>query len=372
MEELNVVIHNNFGEQQIFSIADRDYTQKIWSGAGYVTASFDFWEDFTLDGGGRYNYDRKSIDYQLLRGGGAPLEDFREDDWSEPTGTVRLTYRFREDTHVYWKYTRGWKGGHYNATSSLNKGVTLATPETIDAFETGIRGSWFDGMANMSVNLFYYDYQDYQLFTAEDSFNGQPEFVILNANDARVYGAELDVKLFPHPTLFLNVNVSWLESEFLDFVQVQLARRVVGTQAIPINKEIQNSGNRLLNSPEWKVSLTAEQTLPLGRFGALVGRYDGAWTDDSYYDATEGRGIANNQDQIFLPEDTIGQRAFWLHNVSLRYVDPTTTVEVTGWCRNLTNETYKTFAFDGTSFRETTIYYTADPRTYGITVGVRF
>jgi outer membrane receptor protein involved in Fe transport len=110
------------------------------------------------------------------------------------------------------------------------------------------------------------------------------------------------------------------------------------------------------------VSLTAEQTLPLGRWGSLTARYDGAWTDDTYYDGTAGIGMVNNQGLHYLPENTIGQRAFWLHNLRLAYRTPGGHVEVAGWVRNLENKAYKTFAFDGAIFRKTTIYFVGDPR----------
>ena len=371
MENLDVQVENDFGELGVFAVAERDYTQKIWSAAGYVTAEWDFWEDFTLDGGFRYNYDRKEINYALIQAQGQ-LSDHKVRAWEAPTGTVRLTYRFREDTHAYWKYTRGWKGGHYNATSSLNKGVTVADPEIIDAFEAGLLGSWFDGRANMQLGFFYYNYQNYQVFTAEDSFSGSPEFVILNVPKARMYGAELDLKVRPVDGMFIGASFGWLESQFIDFVQIQLQKQRIGAQSLIIRKELQNSGNPLLNSPQFKVGLTAEQAVPLGRYGSLIARYDGAWTDDSYYDATAGRGIPNNQNKLFLPDNTIGQEAYWLHNVMLTYLDPSGTIEVSGWCRNLTDQVYKTFAFDGSSFRQTTIYFTGDPRTYGVTLGIRF
>ena len=371
MEELNVNVRNDFGSATIFGVAEREYTQKLWAAAGYFNAELDFFDDFTLDGGVRYNWEKKEIDYRLVQAAADRLA-FESEDWSAPTGTIRLTYRFREDTHAYWKYTRGFKGGHYNATSSLEQGVTNADPEHIDAFETGIRGAWWDGRLNLNLSVFYYDYKDYQLFTTQDSFDGAPEFVVINASDARVYGAEVDVHARPFPGTYLAVNFSWLESKFIDFVQVQLVQQSVGLDTITAEKEIQNSGNRLLNSPEFKVALTAEQTVPLGRFGQLVARWDGAWSDDTFFDGTNGKGIPNDENIQFMPDDTIGQKAHWLHNARLAYLDPTGTVEVAGWVRNITNEAYKTFAFDGATFRKTTIYFTGDPRTYGGTLTVRF
>lgn len=374
MEELNVVVANSFlPVTAAVSVSDRDYTQSLWSAAGYAGFEWDFWDDFTLDGGVRYNWERKEIDYSLEKAQiGLTLEEFHERIWQAPTGTIRLTYRFREDTHAYWKYTRGWKGGHFNATSSAREGVTAAEPEEIDAFEAGLRGSWFGGRLGTDFSVFHYNYANYQIFTAQQQLGAQPEFVVLNANNAEVYGAELDLVARPLPGLYLQARLSWLESHFLDFVQIQQASEQKGNRSVPVDIEIQNTGNPLLNSPRWKVSLTAEQMVPLGRFGTLSARWDGAWTDDTNYDATDSLGVPNSQGIQFLPENTIGQRAFWLHNVRLAYTTPGGGVEVAAWVRNLEDKAYKTFAFDGSTFNDTTIYFVGEPRTYGLTVTTTF
>jgi outer membrane receptor protein involved in Fe transport len=372
MEELDIAVTNHF--QPLFAelaIADRQYVQSLWSAAGYGSFEWDFWNDFTLDGGVRYNWERKQMDYHLLRGTNA-TDILEEGTWSHPTGTIRLTYRFREDTHAYWKYTHGWKGAHYNATTSEDQGVTPTDPETIDAFEVGLRGSWFDGRLGASFAVFHYNYDNYQIFTAQQQFGAQPEFVILNARSAEVYGSELDLVARPLPGMYLQARLAWLESQFLDYSQNQVDQIAIGNDSIAVVNEIQNSGNPLLNSPKYKVSLTAEQTLPLGRFGSLTARWDGAWTDDTNYDATDGLGIPNFEGVQFLPEGTIGQRAFWLHNLRLGYRTPGGNLEVAGWIRNLTDQVYKTFAFDGSRFNQTTIYFVGDPRTYGLTVTATF
>lgn len=373
-EQLDVSVVNDLGKFSGFGVGEREYTQDLFSVAVYGTVAFDFWEDFTLEGGIRYNYERKKLDYVLTAASSVlPLLEKLDTDWSEPTGSIRLTYRFRDDTHAYWKYTHGWKPGTYNATSSIAQGVSTAKPETIDAFETGVSGSWFDGRVGLDFALFYYGYENYQLFTAQQFAGGQPEFVILNAAKAEVYGAEVDATGRPWTGAFINVRFAWLESQFLDFVQLQQEEVAEGGRLKTVNRELQNTGNNLLNSPQFKVSITGEQTVPLGRFGELTARYDGVWTDTTYYDATQGAGIPNEDNVEFLPEDTIAQGPFWLHNLRLGYRPPgAAQVEIAGWVRNLTNESYKTFAFDGSTFNETSIYFVGDPRTFGGTLTVTF
>ena len=45
---------------------------------------------------------------------------------------------------------------------------------------------------------------------------------------------------------------------------------------------------------------------------------------------------------------------------------------VTGWVRNLTNESYRNFSADVSRFLNTTIHFIGEPRTYGMTVQYDF
>jgi iron complex outermembrane receptor protein len=370
-ETLDVSVENDFGQSNGLLVSNRDYTQKLFAFGVYAGLGFDFWEAFTLDGGFRYNWEHKSMDY-LLSISGQDLKNNPSETWDAPTGTIRLTYRFREDTHAYWKYTRGWKAGHFNATSSAFKGVTAADPETIDSFEVGLRGSWFDDRVGLDLSMFYYSYENYQLFTVENDFGSLPGFVVVNADNAEVYGAEVNFETRPWEGSYFNVRGGWLESQFLDFVQDQVIQQITQNGIVTIIKEIDNTGNRLLNSPRFKVSMTAQQTLPLGRWGTLTPRYDGAWTDTTFFDPTEGRGIPGIQNVPILPDNTIGQRAYWLHNLRLAYTTPNGRIEVAGWVRNIEDKVYKNFAFDVSTFQGTTIHFLGDPRTYGVSVSLTF
>lgn len=371
---------------QTAAVSYRDWTQKLWSGAGYLSFDWDFWDDFTLDGGVRYNWEAKSMDMFLLALGQRPEADRLGQDtrqstnlsknriWQAPTGTIRLTYRFREDIQAFLKYTRGWKGGHFNTTVSAGSDITVGEPETIDSFEGGLKGSWLNGRLGLTTSLFHYAYQDYQIFTVIIPLNGTPEFVVLNASDAEVYGGELELTARPITGMFLQGRVSWLESQFLDFVQKQARSQQVGNRQVVQIRELDFSGNRLLNSPQYKLSLTAEQTLPLGRYGSLTFRWDGAWTADTYYDASEGKGTPTFDGVYYFPNNTIGQAAYWLHNFSLAYRTPDGRVELSAWVRNATDEVYKTFAFDASALltNSTTIYFLGDPRTYGLSLTATF
>ncbi len=381
MEELDANIVQQARALGNIVTLPREYTQDTWSFAFYGGFSWDFLDDFTLEGGVRYNWERKRFDFtrsELNQNGQETFSGstLAAKTWDEPTGTISLNYRFREDVTAYWKYSRGFKAGHFNASANqLRDASEPARPEFIDAFEMGLRGRWWEGRLAMGGAFFYYKYVDYQVFIFETAPASPPVLEIINANDAEVYGAELDVRLEPisgfvdelWDGLVLTTRFGWLESQFLDFTNQVVRQTVTGTSIfIPVDY----SDNQLINSPRFKVSGSAEWTFDLGRWGSIIPRYDFAWSDDVYFDPNEGRGSIGADGQEFLPDNTIGQAAFVLHNLRLSYRTPDGNIELAGWVRNLNDQVYKSYAFDANEIARTTIYFVGPPRTFGLDLSI--
>ncbi len=362
---------------------DRVFAQDLWSFAFYGGFGWDFFEDLTLDAGVRYNWERKTFDLlEINRSNGLPEPAIpQKKTWSAPTGLVSLTYRLTPEVATYAKYVRGWKGGHFNANrpNLPDEPELPARPETIDSIEVGARGSWFDARLFASAAFFYYKYKDYQLFLFEPAQAAPPILEIVNANDAEQYGIELDVNGRPLQDaawlpeelwgLDLTVRFGWLESQFLDFTN--LIERIDNTTFQPFQQQVNYTGNRLPNSPRFKVSSIVQWPFEFDGIGTFTPRYDLSWSDDAFFGPNEGRGIENSLSQT-LPEYTIGQKAFLLHGLRFSYVTPDGMLEVSGWVRNLTDTRYKTFAFDARIFAATVINFVGDPRTGGVDIAIRF
>ena len=348
--------------------------QKVVSIGAYASAGWDFWDAFTLDGGIRFNYERRTIDYTLFFRGVPGVAQKRRMVGTEPTGTIRLTWRPNQESSLYAKFTHGWKSGTFNATGSGALGVVDTDPEKVDAFEIGLHGSYFENRLSLTLSVFHYAYQDYQLFTSRSLPRSSPQFVILNASDVELYGSEVEATILPWAGGVIDIKFAWLEGEFLKFVQTATRLRVIPNTALTTFYPVENvlSGNRLLNAPRYTLTLSLQQALPIGRFGTLVARWDGSWKDENHFDATEGQGQRNGEGDLFLPPGTIGQAQYWIHNVRLAYLTPDERIEIAGWVRNVANETFKAFSFDLSNFQKTTLYFVGDPRTYGISTSFRF
>jgi iron complex outermembrane receptor protein len=361
----------------------RDYTQDLSSYIIWSSFSWDFLDEFTLEGGVRWNSETKRFDFTETRqlGSNPPffgvdccLKD--ETTWNAPTGTLSLIYHVNEEVNAYWKYSRGFKAGHYNANRGGN--VDPADPETIDSFEVGTRGRFLDSRLDLGGALFYYKYSGYQVFVFEDNADGRPPTLeVINANDAEVYGAEVDLRAEPlagwvpdlWSGLVLSLRFGWLASQFLDFTN-EVVR--FDQSGIPTTFIIDYSGNQLVNSPTFKLSGALEWTFDLGRWGALIPRYDFAWTDDVFFDPSEGRGSLDSRGNATLPEYATGQPAYWLHNLRLAYRTPAGNTELAIWARNILDQRYKTYAFDASVFSRLVINFVGEPRTVGLDLSIQF
>ena len=357
--------------------------QKTKSFGVFADLSYDLLDDLTLDAGARYNWESKSFAADIGRGPDlqpqciqdpvVPKICQRTDTVDHPTGKLGLTYRYDELRELYFKYSHGWKGLQYNARDGASEGgvaTDVADPEVIDAFELGFKGSWLDDRISIDGAMFWYAYQNYQVFTFINSPRSAALRVVINADDAINFGAELSTTVHPVEGMTADVRFGWLETKFLDFTQSGTRPPPNGNEQIQV--VLDYNGNQLPNAPRFKISGGLEYAIDLDRFGTLTPRYDFAWTDVVNFDPSGGRGSPNYTGSTFLPAHTIGQKAFALQTVSLRYIAPSQHLEVAVWARNITNEVYKTLSFDASAGPGFVGNLVGDPRTYGLTVKVSY
>ncbi|MCA9504072.1 MAG: TonB-dependent receptor [Spirochaetaceae bacterium] len=366
----------------------QEFEQRLYGLAAYGELEWELSETLELSAGLRFNWERKEFDVSRIAlvptqnlcvdgFGGDPsrVPDCRERRtlW-DPSGEVSLTYHMTEDVSGYAKFSRGWKGSQFNvANGTTRDAFTYAKPETIDAVEFGFDSSWLGGRAALSAALFLYRYADYQVFLFTNDSSAPPQRIVENANAARVYGADGEIRLEPIDRFVIKLDWSWIESAFLDFKDSGIRRIAVGDGAPPRIAEIpiDFTGNRLPNTPRFKVSARVEYGLEF-RFGTITPLYSVVYTDDAFFDPSNGRGAPNNQGEIFLPKYTIGQKGFILHDLRVGYSTPGEHIEVALWVRNLTNEVYKQVSYDATAIAGLVGNFVGNPRTYGLSAKLAF
>jgi iron complex outermembrane receptor protein len=209
---------------------------------------YDIASDVKLTGGLRWTDDRKhftDIPSELLIGGyGYPVSAVVNQRWEELTGRAVADWTpkldFTDQTLVYASYSHGYKGGGANppgaalladninlgsSNEDLNNPVHPFTfkPEFIDAFELGTKNTLLDGALTLNADVFYYNYENYQISEIVDRTS-------INLNfDAHLKGAEAEAAWEPVPGLRFNFAGGWEDTALAKGSQaVDLMDRTAG------------------------------------------------------------------------------------------------------------------------------------------------
>ena len=235
-----------------FDFVDNGQTNESYAGFGQL--DFSLADEWTLVLGARYTRDKKkkTDSFQEIRRinsvGPPPLTILPQNisrSWSETTWRVGLNYTPSENTLAYATVSTGYKAG------GVNRGEILAEydPETILAYEIGLKHDFFGGRARANAAAFYYDYEDLQQSQTEIQPDGSLENITRNATEATIWGLELELQFAPYEQGFYSASIGYLDAEFDDFPNV-VDDIVGGLRDL--------SGNTLINAPDWTINLMAE------------------------------------------------------------------------------------------------------------------
>ena len=268
-----------------------------------------------------------------------PLE--ADDSWDEVTPMGVIGWRFSDDINGYAKISTGFKSGGFDGTATTNAAFqTPFDPETLTAYEIGLKSRFADDRVQLNMAYFYNDYKDFQANQFVAAVIGT---VVVNAGDAEMQGAEIELLARPTANLDLTLNYGWLDTEYTSFL--------VGGVDVSDQREF-------AYSPENTVYAAVKYTFDPFSFGTLSLRADYSWKDDHFVSITDdpttnidAYGLINARAE--LAEIPVG-------NGSLRFA---------AWGKNLDDEEYWNTALN---LGVLTVNQWADPRSYGREVGYEF
>ena len=314
--------------------------------AGFAQATIPLTDKTGLTVGYRYSTEKRSLDSDMTTLIAVPFAPFpipnhavstQSKRFSDPTWRISLDHHFTDDVMGYLSYNRGFKSGGYNAALASEPPYD---PETLDAYEAGIKSTLADRRLRLNVSGFYYDYKDIQV----GGFSlGQIYYY--NGARAHVYGLEADFDARVSSALRLSGGVTLLHDEFVDFPN---AIYFLGFNQVAVRSA---KGNRLPQTARLTGNIAADYTVPTS-----VGPLN---LNLSY---------AYNSGYFTEVDNQLHQPSFGLLNASAGLsLDNGLTLRA--WGRNLTNEKV-TNSMNSTSIGSTTTYQ--PPRTYGVTVSAKF
>ena len=369
---------NNFWNTSSTNL-EQEIQQTTLAVAAFAHLEYELTETLILAGGARVNHERKNFTISTAYNNfsedtfnaalGEPLAGYENRrvlaEQVRPSGEIVLSYEPTDDIKFYSRFTRGYKGQHFNGNAVTEaQRIDPVAPEFVNSYEIGWSANFLDGMFAWTGAGFYYDYENQQVYSLENAplgNSGIPVSVLINAEDSRLIGLESELTISWEGIRWYNA-VGVIYSEYSDFRRVieEVNVSLANPGVVSISYDIKNySGNQLVNAPEFSLvgSLHYEWQLP-GELGVLTPRFDYRYKSQVFY-------TPENDSQI-------GAEGRWLFDMRIDYVSTAGDVGVGFWVRNLTEEFYAVTAFDRKKNTGSIVYVISEPRTFGATASFKF
>ena len=120
---------------------------------------------------------------------------------------LALQYELSDNTMLSVSGRRGYNAGG-GAITFVTSEYYYYEPETVNTYELSSRSSFNDGKINVSANIFYNDYNNYQATSSTRK--------IINMDDAITYGLELETSAMLTDNFQLNAALGLLSTEITD------------------------------------------------------------------------------------------------------------------------------------------------------------
>ncbi len=352
-------------------IDPRDFDQNPRSVIG-ATESYAVFGDFNwevtdnvrVSFGGRWTEDTKSLSNGFRQTG---LIGQGEATFDKFTPKVGVDWRPNADMMFYASWSQGYRSGGFNPRAQTAETAALSfEPEVVDSYEIGSKLDLLNGMLQFNVAGFISKYDGLQQNTTIPGGPQGNQTITNNVGSATIKGIEADASFRPVTGLRFNATLGLLDAKFDDFI----AGNVVNGVILPFDY----SANDPIYSPDVTASIGAEYSQPVS-FGELVGtvgyRFIGKYDQQISLgpltgDFVNGPVIVNGND----PRVRTDQQNLLDASLTANFDIGDAEAYVSAFGRNLLDDKGTTAAFTVAGLFS--FASAREPRTYGLTVGVRY
>lgn len=300
------------------------------SESAFVEGNYEITQQIKVTVGGRYTHDKRSIDGRNNAGFqafGLPASFDFGDSFSAFTPRFVLAWD-NGPTNIYYSFTRGFKAG--GLTTPATSPTGSLRPEKIFSHEVGVKNAALEGRLRTSLSAFYYENKDLQTQIVDPTAGGSR---YENAGGLEGYGVELEVTAHPLDGLNVGGALSYLHTEFFDYVNAsQICVDPSGTGnptapgavllVCPPGPNTNLNGVRAPHAPRYQASLTASHDFPIGSWSAnLAGvvQYRTSFdfvanaAGDLRFDRQNGYAVTNFSGYVSPPGDNL-RFGFYIDN----------------------------------------------------------
>jgi iron complex outermembrane receptor protein len=258
------------------------------------------------------------------------------------------------DTLLYATASTGYKQGGFNDGCSAGQPNCLNPlpiaalyykPETITAYEAGVKTSLLDKTLRLTADYFHYDYKNLQLSQVSNVCGG-PCQVTTNAAIAKVDGLELEGMFALDSSNRFQFTATWLDARYEDW---------------PLVPGFNFRGTKLDRSPDITVSAGYTHTFHFSNGSAVAAEVH------SFYSDRYALLYTGSRSQFWQP-------GFTKTDLNVTYQAPMERWYLQAFVKNVEDSINVTSITPSVAFPGLTdgLVSFGDPRTWGIRAGAKF
>lgn len=317
---------------------------------GQITEQFLTNNHLTL--GARYTKDERSV-----RGSTLGISDAetlllfaasQSTSWSKPTWRMAVDHQFTQDIMGYISDDRGFKSGVYNLLSYATSPVS---PETLDAYQLGIKSELAEHRVRLNAAVFYYNFKNIQV---QEISAGTINLV--NAAAAKMKGMDVDFAFLPIDSFTVRGGFELMNGRYTDFRNAPFLSPTLSPSGSPVGGNTQSVGDATgfdtVRTPKGTANISSTYRWPVSR-GNLKSVL-------SYY---------HNSGFAWDPDNRLRQSSYDVLNASIDWSAASNAWGVRIWGNNLTDTRYCVYETEQTLLDSCA---PAPPRTYGVTLSAHY
>jgi iron complex outermembrane receptor protein len=333
-------------ERQVWSAQ----TSNSYAAFGQVVRGFGADTHLTL--GARYTRDEREVSGATLGRTGSVVSQLaqgaQDATWSKLTWRAALDHRFTPDVMGYVSADRGFKSGIYNLLAYTAPPVH---PETLDAYQAGLKTELFERRLRLNASAFYYEYEDLQV---QQIISGST--VVINAAGAVMKGIDTDIAWVPIDALSIRGGFVLMKGYYTDFPDAPFFSPLVDAAGQPTGGNRQFAGDATGLDTVRTPRRTATLSAAYHRLSSIGGLQLSA-------------SFSYNSGFAWDPDNRLRQSSYDLLNVSAGWNAPHGNWGLQLWGSNLSGTRYCVYAAARALLDSCS---PGAPRAYGVTFSSHF
>lgn len=317
----------------------------------------------SLTGGLRYTWDDKSIT-RWQSGATAPATpDLGQASFKKLTWNAMARYELSDEASVYVRAASGYRSGGFNAPDTTQAGTSQLVPfrpESIVSYEAGLKSELFNRRLRLNIAAYRNNFKDLAaavpVVTASPGVFGSR---IVNIGKIDYTGLEFDARAILNDYLSIDGNAGYVDIKYKEFMIP-----TSGAAGAPIVNiaSIANAGY----TSKYTANIAFNARTPVGTTGMVLNARLGYTYESPKRSFSTSISTPFNEQLISDAKKQIDAQIS-LDNIRLGGAE----AQLMLWGKNLTNRHEFVRAVDFGSLGYAGGFY-ADPRTYGLSLNVKF